>query len=726
MLIPVRGVAVNVGEQTGDGRYIVPGAVTFAEPPLPLSWLTDGDQHTDLVTRAPNVGTLNTLAQVGGGVAFEGVVDDQIPEGAELVRRMREGTASNGHRQFVSIDPDDWAVQLVDPSGDGGGMFIFAAAGQVAEGDTFDWESPRRALASLTAAAGDGDPLADGGMTVMEDSSDDLVARFTRLRIRGLTACSVSAFTGAYMELVPVNEPQPVLDAPTPVSGDSVGVAASGQTTVTLPAATFTVATSGSLAEWGRQGFAAIPVHHTATTDATWDGGAAKKNADSPAALRYISAWVDSNGDPEAKSSYKFPHHATQGGPANMNGVRNALSRLPQADIPDGDRAGVERHLQAHLKDGGGGESSNASAVRFDVDVVEHEYVDPDDDGFCEYCLAVDAQGNCTVQCGLSPALHNMVIDPDRAADEAEEADEQQGVTASAHRTVNPRLVAPPLDWFKNPRFKMPTPMTFTREGRVMGHFAAKNSCHSGFPDRCVPPPMGASYDRFHVGETICDDGTRVATGVMAWGIPHADLTLSMIEAWAHYADSRHAFARVVCGEDAYGIWFSGAIYPHIDENDLVLLRSLAPSGDWRRDPRTRQLSLIAALAVNFPGFPVPRAIVASSGERIVADWEMRADEPRMQLDGDEIQTLVAAGIVPPRMAGGCDECDEGDPRVAALEDQVASMTRLIKPLLPLIAEHIDEIAGPIPEPKMTQEQVRELIHRLSARPSTDESTTEA
>lgn len=73
-----------------------------------------------------------------------------------------------------------------------------------------------------------------------------------------------------------------------------------------------------------------------------------------------MCAWVDSNGDPDAQSSYKFPHH-TRGGVANLNGVRNALSRLPQADIPDGDRAGVQRHLQAHLDDAEKGSDSGSS-----------------------------------------------------------------------------------------------------------------------------------------------------------------------------------------------------------------------------------------------------------------------------------------------------------------------------------------------------------------------------
>jgi ATP-dependent Clp protease protease subunit len=67
-----------------------------------------------------------------------------------------------------------------------------------------------------------------------------------------------------------------------------------------------------------------------------------------------MHAWVNDAGDPEAKASYKFPHHAAgTDTAANINGVNNALARLSQADIPDGDRSGVKAHLNAHRRDAG-------------------------------------------------------------------------------------------------------------------------------------------------------------------------------------------------------------------------------------------------------------------------------------------------------------------------------------------------------------------------------------
>lgn len=97
---------------------------------------------------------------------------------------------------------------------------------------------------------------------------------------------------------------------------------------------------------------AAIAVHHTATTDEPWDGPAAVAGMpNDAAALRYCHAWVDSSGDASVKGSFKFPHHKTKGGPANLSACRNGLARLSGADIPSGDVAGVRAHLQAHLDD---------------------------------------------------------------------------------------------------------------------------------------------------------------------------------------------------------------------------------------------------------------------------------------------------------------------------------------------------------------------------------------
>jgi len=120
----------------------------------------------------------------------------------------------------------------------------------------------------------------------------------------------------------------------------------------------------------------AIGIHHTATTDEPWDGPAAvaaMPNDDK--VLHYCHAWesqeaadaTHKEGDDDAddrKGNYKFPHHKTDGGPANLAACRNGLARLSGANIPDADRAGVKAHLQAHMDDAQKGKKAD-DIVRF-------------------------------------------------------------------------------------------------------------------------------------------------------------------------------------------------------------------------------------------------------------------------------------------------------------------------------------------------------------------------
>ncbi|MFF9097571.1 HK97 family phage prohead protease [Streptomyces sp. NPDC014802] len=97
----------------------------------------------------------------------------------------------------------------------------------------------------------------------------------------------------------------------------------------------------------------AIPSHSTAVTEGPMDRRAVVDAAPAdPVVLRYMHAYVDPTADPEDKRSYRFAHHEARiGAPANLAAVRYALSRLPQSDIPEDERAAVEAHLRRHLAD---------------------------------------------------------------------------------------------------------------------------------------------------------------------------------------------------------------------------------------------------------------------------------------------------------------------------------------------------------------------------------------
>jgi len=141
-----------------------------------------------------------------------------------------------------------------------------------------------------------------------------------------------------FLERVKVHEVSPVL------VGAGVGVR------------TLAAKAAGVRVPHGRK--RAIPPHETPVVSRMWDGPrtvAAIPNDARPSELRTVFAWVDENGDPEAKSSYKFPHHHGVNGPANIRACLAGIAILNGArggaDIPPEDREGVYRHLAAHLRD---------------------------------------------------------------------------------------------------------------------------------------------------------------------------------------------------------------------------------------------------------------------------------------------------------------------------------------------------------------------------------------
>lgn len=116
-------------------------------------------------------------------------------------------------------------------------------------------------------------------------------------------------------------------------------------------------AKSGTPSLPSRRGRALDP-HDAEVTSRSWDGVktlAGLPEDARPSELRTVYAWVDPAGDPEAKSSYRIPHHHGVGGPANVRACLMGIATLNDASksggIPDADRKGVYDHLAAHLRD---------------------------------------------------------------------------------------------------------------------------------------------------------------------------------------------------------------------------------------------------------------------------------------------------------------------------------------------------------------------------------------
>lgn len=104
---------------------------------------------------------------------------------------------------------------------------------------------------------------------------------------------------------------------------------------------------------------AAIRPHETRVTTKRWTGFAVVNDIPEDATvddLRAVHAYVDPNGDPTKKTSYKFAHHHGVGGEANMRaclaGIANLNGAKGAVDLSEAERKAVYDHLAQHLSDG--------------------------------------------------------------------------------------------------------------------------------------------------------------------------------------------------------------------------------------------------------------------------------------------------------------------------------------------------------------------------------------
>lgn len=223
--------------------------------------------------------------------------------------------------------------------------------------------------------------------------------------------------------------------------------------------------------------------------------------------------------------------------------------------------------------------------------------------------------------------------------------------------TASAGPVAPPTGWFLDPQLEELTPLTITPEGRIYGHLAAWGTCHTGISGQCVTPPKGGSYAHYRTGAVLTAEGDLIPTGPITIGTDHAPThgRMSASAAREHYDNTGTAAADVAAGEDEHGIWYAGAMRPDVTAEQVRALRASALSGDWRL--LGGRLQLVAALAVNVPGFPIPRAVaasgsplalVAAGAPDVIAAGRRRA----LTIDAAELDELRGRLAAQERVAG--------------------------------------------------------------------------
>jgi hypothetical protein len=196
-------------------------------------------------------------------------------------------------------------------------------------------------------------------------------------------------------------------------------------------------------------------------------------------------------------------------------------------------------------------------------------------------------------------------------------------ITASAYTITIPDL--PPADWFEEPK-EVPEigAITVTDEGRFFGYLAPKQVAHRGYRDKRVTVPTGnVDYGIWMNRATMVDDGrggyTKIATGPITMDCGHAPMGPKGSARREHYDNACSVVATARVGENARGVWISGALIPGVDASQVARMMACQLSGDWgphREKPGKRELA--AALLVPVPGFPTrSRSFTIQGGELV-------------------------------------------------------------------------------------------------------------
>lgn len=609
---PWRGPLAVEGIVTGDGREFSPGALTWADLPIPLRWNKEDSHGGDAHTVAVNVGRIDKIWRVGSEIMGEGVLNLADSDG-QRVYEMIKGQFLRG----VSIDADsisDADVEFVWPEND--------STGQTDSGE-------------------------DDLFSMLFAQPEKVI--FHAGRIRAATLVDIPAFAEAYIELL-----------------DKTGaVMASARAQTFGAVGSHSTATSDS--NWDENANrtrlkSPLTIAQVRDAFAWYDSDHVEDGKIVKDWCKFLHHEVSADGTPGAANLA-----ACSAGIGILNGARGGTM------IPSADRQGVYRHLARHLRDADreAPELVAAASLRTFIAIRPHNTSTSDaswdgpanearlsspltlaqaraayawydesrvTDGkivkdacrFIHHEVSADGTPGpanltaCSAGIGvLNGGRGGTTIPPgdiqgvyDHLAAHLRDADREPPELTAALVAHGGKDWSPPKEWFSNPGLSVPTAITVDASGRVYGHAAQWGTCHVGFSDQCVSPPREDAHPYFTTGELSSEDGTIISVGQITVGTSHAPLGLGSHAATEHYDHTGHAVADVSIGNDGHGIWVAGAIRPDVDSSLVHALRASGQvSGDWRRIGG--KLRLVGLLAVNVPGFPVPRmrARVASGAQ---------------------------------------------------------------------------------------------------------------
>ncbi|QGH75260.1 portal protein [Mycobacterium phage Quesadilla] len=318
-------------------------------------------------------------------------------------------------------------------------------------------------------------------------------------------------------------------------------------------------------------------------------------------------------------------------------------------------------------------------------EITEEQWWDmPMDAKIIQQITAAELIGTTLV---ATPAFGDTMI-----ALNAERESRDAALVAAAADEFRPRVYS--ASFFANPGLTEPTQITMDDSGHIFGHLACFGSCHRSIQAACVMAPRSPSdYSMFHTSPAVrLDDGTSIPVGRLTVGTGHAPDSYAGAPAKAHYDNTGTCFALVRAGEDEHGIWVSGVAAPWATPEQIEEGLAAPLSGDWR--DFGRGLDLIAALAVNTPGFAV-RGRSGAEGQPVALVASLGPD-PRSTPRSEALSAEAIGSIVEQAVA-----------RAYAKRETDAELAGLMAAA--------NEKVGPPPAPKSQEDELAELLARAGS-----------
>lgn len=650
--------------ETGDGRVFRPGALYWSQGPWPLQY---ADEMLGAHQGAELAGAILTLDRDGDRIPGTGVLYPNRPAGADALMLLEE-RAPLGVSVDLDDVSVEFVNRIVPEEGEGEPAVVLLAslphASLLRLGDgsysltassTTEWtasgtylarsganghlltgpggrvsaDAVRRALAftGLTAAgqqvtAGAGDPDdQEQGTVVHSESSGDLLMRVTRARVRGATLVAMPAYDQArivlvddpqdieadgqdYEELAAGAGPSPehfqvvdfVKSSAAPVGarlvaralgmkmatarGHLARAAKAGRIVRLAPGLYVGPSRAGDLSA-AASGDLDLPVHED--PDRPWDGDKAAANVLAwatdddgtvdPDRLGAGYLWRDEDADPATAAAYRLLFADVIGDELQIvaTGVYTTAAAL------QGGRGGVD------VPEG-------------DVDTIK---------GRVEtlYGRLADTLGDPSI---IPPWMDE---DGDGAEDEGEETASMRELVASAW-TAMKDLPPMPAAWFREPTAAELPPGSggvHYQDGRIFGWVAQTGEPHAGYPGRKLTIESLGKLDLSHFlrAKFKLDDGSTVRAGAFTMNAPHHRDGAECESAACQFDDTRTVAGVVTVGQNAGGLWFSGAAGPWLSDWDRTVFAGCQPSYHMKQGPGGRW-QLRAVLTVPVPGHSSP------------------------------------------------------------------------------------------------------------------------